>query len=37
MKKLKKVEAELIFLTSLHSKRNAGVAFVSFRDKNCVI
>ena len=37
MKKLKTAEVELKLLASLNSNKNAGIAFVSFRDKNCVI
>ncbi len=34
--KLDKIEAEWQFLKNRQNKENAGVAFVGFRDKNCV-
>jgi transcription elongation factor len=35
--KLSKVEADWEFLKVRQYRENAGIAFVSFRDKNCVI
>ena len=37
IKKLKKAQAELKFVQNLENNKNAGIAFVSFRDKDCVI